>query len=57
MQHEVGTIEPGKLADLLIVDGDPLADIKILQDRARLLVIMQGGKAHKNLLASGGASS
>ena len=40
----------GKLADLLIVDGDPLADIGILQDRAKLLMIMQGGRAHKNEL-------
>ncbi len=47
MQSDVGTIEPGKLADLLVVDGDPLADIKVLQDRERLALIMQGGKAHK----------
>ena len=31
MADQVGTLEPGKLADLLIVDGDPLADIGILQ--------------------------
>ncbi len=47
MSGEVGTLEPGKLADLLVVDGDPLADVKVLQDRARLALIMQGGKAHK----------
>jgi imidazolonepropionase-like amidohydrolase len=42
MQERIGTLEPGKLADLLIVDGDPLRDIRILQDRTRLTV-MKGG--------------
>jgi imidazolonepropionase-like amidohydrolase len=50
MAHQVGTIEPGKFADLLIVDGDPLADITVLQDRERLKLIMQGGHVHKDAL-------
>ncbi len=50
MSNEVGTLEAGKLADLLIVDGDPLADISILKDRERLQLIMQGGRQHKNEL-------
>ena len=41
---EVGTMEGGKLADVLVVDGDPLQDIGILQDRSRLAVIIQGGR-------------
>lgn len=45
-----GTIAPGKFADLLVVDGDPLADIGILRDRSKLLLIMKGGAAHKNAL-------
>jgi imidazolonepropionase-like amidohydrolase len=49
-QADTGTLEPGKLADLLIVDSDPLADIKVLQDVARLALIMQGGRVHKNAL-------
>jgi imidazolonepropionase-like amidohydrolase len=50
IQHDVGTLEPGKLADLLVVDGDPLDDIKVLQDKERFTLIMQAGRAHKNTL-------
>lgn len=42
--HDVGVLETGTLADLLVVDGDPLKDIRILQDRSRFSVIMQGGE-------------
>jgi imidazolonepropionase-like amidohydrolase len=48
----VGTLEPGKLADLLVVDGDPLADIAVLQNRDRLALIMKDGQIHKDLLSS-----
>ncbi|MBI3824297.1 MAG: amidohydrolase family protein [Planctomycetes bacterium] len=41
--HEFGTLEAGKLADVLIVDGDVLADISILEDRRRFLAVLQGG--------------
>lgn len=44
---ELGQVRPGYLADLLLVDGDPLADITILQDRDRLAAIMKDGKFHK----------
>jgi imidazolonepropionase-like amidohydrolase len=40
---DVGTLESGKLADLLIVDGDVVADISILQDRSRIRAVLQGG--------------
>ncbi|MBM3735297.1 MAG: amidohydrolase family protein [Acidobacteria bacterium] len=42
-EHEFGTAEPGKLADLLVVDGDVLSDISILEDRSRFIAVMQGG--------------
>jgi imidazolonepropionase-like amidohydrolase len=40
---EFGTLEPGKLADVLVVDGDVLADIGVLEDRRRFVAVMQGG--------------
>ncbi len=51
--HEFGTVEPGKLADILIVDGDVLADIAILEDRPRFLAVMQGGVIKAGRLATG----
>jgi imidazolonepropionase-like amidohydrolase len=40
---EYGTLEPGKLADVLVVDGDVLADITLLEERSRFIAVMQGG--------------
>jgi len=44
MSDQIGTIETGKLADLLVLNGDPVADITLLQERKNLQVIMKGGK-------------
>jgi imidazolonepropionase-like amidohydrolase len=44
---ELGVVAPGALADLLLVDGDPLADITLLQDRHALRMIMKDGALHK----------
>lgn len=41
--HELGTVEQGKLADLLVVEGDVVADISLLQKRDRFLAVMQAG--------------
>jgi len=41
--HDVGTVEPGKLADLLIVPGNPLHDISILERRQDFIAVVQGG--------------
>jgi imidazolonepropionase-like amidohydrolase len=43
----LGVVAPGALADLLLVDGDPLADIAVLQDRGALRMIMKDGALHK----------
>ena len=51
MPTSSGSVREGYLADLLVVDGDPLADIGILQDPARLLAIMKGGTLVKDDLA------
>jgi imidazolonepropionase-like amidohydrolase len=44
---ELGVVTTGALADLLLVDGDPLANIEILQDRGALRMIMKDGALHK----------
>jgi len=41
---ELGSIEAGQLADLLVVNGDPSAEIEVLADPSRLDVIMSNGK-------------
>lgn len=41
--HELGQVKPGFLADLLLVDGDPLQDVRVLQDRTHFAMIMKGG--------------
>jgi imidazolonepropionase-like amidohydrolase len=45
-----GTLEVGKQADLLVVDGSPLDDIRILQDPARMLMVMKAGQFHVDKL-------
>jgi imidazolonepropionase-like amidohydrolase len=47
----LGVVEEGALADLLLVDGDPIANIKLIEDPARnFVVIMKDGRTYKNLL-------
>ncbi len=45
LDGDVGTLEAGKYADLLVIDGDPLAEIGVLRDRGRLKLVMKGGDA------------
>ncbi|TDD26818.1 amidohydrolase family protein [Kribbella turkmenica] len=42
--EDLGTLQPGRLADVLIVDGDPLTDITVLQERSRLHYVLLGGR-------------
>jgi imidazolonepropionase-like amidohydrolase len=44
LQDEIGTIEVGKCADLLVVDGDPLAEIGVLTKKERIRMVMQSGQ-------------
>jgi imidazolonepropionase-like amidohydrolase len=48
---EFGTVEPGKLADLLVVDADVNADISALEARANFIAVMQGGVIKAGRLA------
>jgi imidazolonepropionase-like amidohydrolase len=44
---ELGVVKPGALADLLLVDGDPLADIAVLQDQRAIRMVMKDGALHR----------
>ncbi len=53
---EVGTLVAGKLGDLIVVDGNPLEDIRVLQDRNRLHYIVKGGRLYKDGREPGGCA-
>jgi imidazolonepropionase-like amidohydrolase len=40
---DVGTVTAGAVADLLVLDGDPLSDIQLLRDPARIWMVVQAG--------------
>jgi imidazolonepropionase-like amidohydrolase len=42
--HEYGTVEKGRLADLVVIDGDPLADVTLLQRPDRIALVLKGGE-------------
>jgi len=50
MQDRIGTLEPGKRADLLVVKGHPLRDLRLFQNPGNLLLIMKGGVIYKRTL-------
>jgi imidazolonepropionase-like amidohydrolase len=50
MEDEIGTVQEGKLADMLVVSGNPLEDIAVLQKPDNLKLIMKGGRIVKNKL-------
>jgi imidazolonepropionase-like amidohydrolase len=47
IQKDLGTIEVGKLADLVVVQGDPLAEVDRLKDPVNILWIFQAGQQIK----------
>jgi imidazolonepropionase-like amidohydrolase len=50
-EKELGTLAPGKLGDVLVVDGDPVKDIRILEDRTKFIAVLQGGHLRAGQLA------
>ena len=52
MDREIGTLQKGKAGDLVLVEGDPLKDIKMLQDEDRIKLVMKGGRIFSNRLAA-----
>ena len=50
MSDRIGTVEPGKYADLIVVAGDPLRNLRVFQIQDNLKVIMKGGHAYKQTL-------
>lgn len=46
-EGQLGKIQDGYLADLLLIDGDPLADITVLQEKSRILAVMKDGEFHR----------
>jgi len=48
----VGTLEEGKFADLVIVDGDPSMDVRVLQNHEKIVGVMKGGVMHCGLMQS-----
>jgi imidazolonepropionase-like amidohydrolase len=47
LKGQIGEVKQGCLADLLLVDGDPLQDIAVLQDKRRILAVMKDGEFHR----------
>jgi len=52
LQDSIGTAETGKFADLVVVDGDPLADITVLQDKERVRLVMKEGQVYVDRVTS-----
>jgi imidazolonepropionase-like amidohydrolase len=45
LDHEIGTVAPGMTADIVVVDGDPVADPQLLTDPGRFWLVLRGGRA------------
>jgi imidazolonepropionase-like amidohydrolase len=47
---ELGALAPGRIADVLVVDGDPLEDIRVLAERSRIHLVVKDGRPYYNRL-------
>jgi len=52
LDRDIGTVEEGKLADLVVVAGDPVTDVAVLQDPARIALVLKDGEVIANRLAT-----
>jgi imidazolonepropionase-like amidohydrolase len=52
MLADIGTVERGKLADIIAVDGDPSRDIRVLQERDRIKLVVKDGEVYVDKLSS-----
>jgi imidazolonepropionase-like amidohydrolase len=50
MERDIGTVEPGKLADLIVIEGNPLRDLRVFQNLDSVRLIMKGGQVYKRTL-------
>jgi imidazolonepropionase-like amidohydrolase len=50
LERDIGTVEKGKLADLIVVAGDPLSDVTVLQNPERIALVLKGGEIAANRL-------
>jgi len=50
MSHKIGSVEPNKLADLIVLEGNPLKNLRALQNQDNLKVIMKDGRLYKQTL-------
>jgi len=51
LERDLGTVEKGKLADLVVVRGDPLSDVTILQNPERIALVLKDGEIAANRMA------
>jgi imidazolonepropionase-like amidohydrolase len=50
MEKDIGSVEAGKYADLIVVQGNPLKDLRVFQNPDNLRLIMKSGTAYKHAL-------
>ncbi len=43
LEEQIGTVESGKLADILVIDGNPLEDIRLLQNNNAIKMVIKNG--------------
>ncbi len=50
LEEKIGTLEKGKIADIIVVDGNPLSDIKVLRDTSKIVLVVKEGRIVKDVL-------